>query len=318
MSSFQSYAVDQSWSSTSLPKPAAIRQWQDWASESIARMEIDIPDHGSFSADQITIGLGPLALVTVRATEQHIRHPGDTRTGDPIFQLLYSRAKCFYTRVGAIDFCLRPGECVLLNNGEPYQMRTEGEHIATVLTMRQSWIERWLPEPWTAVAKPFGIETKWAAPLGRLITAIVDDVDAAALPRSIIAEQIGPLLALAAGYRPSGSGSHRARLRRRLLQLIEERAADPHLDVMAVASELGISKRYVHALLAEAGTTFRDSMNSIRLERARQCLADSRRTGHRISEIAWRCGFLDPDYFARIFRRKYGRAPSEWRKRILL
>ena len=32
-----------------------------------------------------------------------------------------------------------------------------------------------------------------------------------------------------------------------------------------------------------------------------------------IAEVAWRCGFQDPNYFSRWFRRKVGQTPSQWR-----
>jgi AraC family L-rhamnose operon transcriptional activator RhaR len=34
---------------------------------------------------------------------------------------------------------------------------------------------------------------------------------------------------------------------------------------------------------------------------------------HRISQIAWICGFSDPNYFARWFRKKVGQSPRQWR-----
>jgi AraC-like DNA-binding protein len=32
-----------------------------------------------------------------------------------------------------------------------------------------------------------------------------------------------------------------------------------------------------------------------------------------ISQIAWNCGFADPNYFARWFRKKVGQSPRQWR-----
>ena len=33
-----------------------------------------------------------------------------------------------------------------------------------------------------------------------------------------------------------------------------------------------------------------------------------------ISKIAWDCGFADPNYFARWFRKKVGQSPRQWRE----
>ena len=34
---------------------------------------------------------------------------------------------------------------------------------------------------------------------------------------------------------------------------------------------------------------------------------------NKVSEIGWACGFQDPNYFARWFRKKTGQTPSQWR-----
>jgi AraC-like DNA-binding protein len=313
MSLVAGVASDYSWSSKGLPGRKAFRNWRDWACDVIAPMDIKVPDESAFVASQRTIGLGRLALVTVRATEQHIIHRG-SKASDPVFQLMHSRSKKFQTRVGGKDFCVEPGQFVLLNNAQSYEMRTQCAHVASVLTMPQSWLERWIPEPWTAVARPFSATSRWGAPLGSLLTAIADDIDTASLPRGVLTDQVGALLALAVGERPPSGGSHRARLRKRILEIIEEKYSDPSLEADGIARDVGISKRYLQALLAESGATFVGCVNSVRLDHARQLLADSRRTGHRTSEIAWQCGFRDPDYFARLFRKRFGCTPKEWRK----
>jgi AraC-like DNA-binding protein len=313
MSSVASIASDHCWSSAGLSGRRAFSQWRDWACDAIAPMDIKVPDESDFVGSQRTIGLGRLALVTVRATEQHIIHRG-SKTSDPVFQLMHSRSKRFETRVGGKDFCVEPGQFVLLNNAQSYEMRTQSAHVASVLTMPQSWLERWIPEPWTAVARPFSATSKWGAPLGSLLIAMADDIDASSLPRGVLTDQVGALLALAVGDRPPSGGSHRARLRKRILEIIEEKYTDPLLEAGSIAREVGISKRYLQALLADSGATFVGCVNSVRLDRARQLLADSRRTGHRTSEIAWQCGFRDPDYFARVFRKRFGSTPTEWRK----
>ena len=48
-------------------------------------------------------------------------------------------------------------------------------------------------------------------------------------------------------------------------------------------------------------------------ERAIDMLLDHRATGFSIAEIAYRSGFLDPGYFARQFRKRFGISPREWR-----
>jgi AraC-like DNA-binding protein len=177
------------------------------------------------------------------------------------------------------------------------------------------WLERWLPSPARSLGRAYSASTRWGLPLGSLLTTAADEIDHAALPRSVIADQIGSCLALAVGHQPAVGTRHRGKLAQRLLRLIEERHADPGLDPGEVARALGISTRYLHALLAESGATFSAALNRVRLTRASEMLADVRLDGLQVAEISWRCGYLDPSYFTRVFRQRFGACPREWRKR---
>ncbi len=42
-------------------------------------------------------------------------------------------------------------------------------------------------------------------------------------------------------------------------------------------------------------------------------LSDPRAQSLAIAEVAYRGGFLDPGYFARLFRKRFGITPREWR-----
>ncbi len=59
------------------------------------------------------------------------------------------------------------------------------------------------------------------------------------------------------------------------------------------------------------GKTFIESLNEIRLGHASRMLIDTTET---ISEISYKCGFNNLSYFNRIFRRKNGCTPKEFRQ----
>lgn len=59
------------------------------------------------------------------------------------------------------------------------------------------------------------------------------------------------------------------------------------------------------------GKTFIDSLNEIRLGHASRLLIDTSQT---VAEISFRCGFNNLSYFNRIFRRKNGCTPTEFRQ----
>jgi transcriptional regulator GlxA family with amidase domain len=87
----------------------------------------------------------------------------------------------------------------------------------------------------------------------------------------------------------------------------------PDLSVAALAERHGCTPRLVQRLFEEAGSTFTEYVLAERLGRAHRLLADPRRRNDKISAVAFDCGFGDVSYFNRMFRRRFGAAPSEVR-----
>jgi AraC family transcriptional regulator, positive regulator of tynA and feaB len=102
-----------------------------------------------------------------------------------------------------------------------------------------------------------------------------------------------------------------------LIVTLRDRLEETDLSPLVVASQHNISKRTLHYAFAAAGTTFVEQLMKLRLERAREILADARQAAPRIEDVATRCGFTDPSHFARRFRQKYGHAPLQYRRAVL-
>ena len=78
-----------------------------------------------------------------------------------------------------------------------------------------------------------------------------------------------------------------------------------------VAQSLGMSVRSLQRRLNEAGTTFRDLVDTSRSEMALNYIRDP---GVELSEIAFLLGFSDQSAFSRAFKRWVGNTPNEVRK----
>ena len=86
---------------------------------------------------------------------------------------------------------------------------------------------------------------------------------------------------------------------------------DITLDELAKMS--GYSKsRFSHIFSEITGTTPVKYQNSIRLKISAEMLLSTKNT---ISEIAINCGFSDPLYYSKLFKREYGVSPTEYRKK---
>ena len=60
----------------------------------------------------------------------------------------------------------------------------------------------------------------------------------------------------------------------------------------------------------ESGLNLGTLLDEKRQRQAFECL---RKKDFPISQVAWECGFQDPNYFTRWFRKKVGQTPSQWR-----
>ena len=311
---------DQSWSSAGIAHAEAISAWRDWAASTIAPIEVELFDPQAFAARWLSHGIGQLRLLHLYAPAQRVTHTGaegHSMRAAPSIQLVYYISGLCKTRMAGKKFTLGAGQFVLLDNTRFYQMEMATEHEVIDLMMPQAWLERYLPDPQSFLARPVDARTGWGAPLGALLdTIIAGGLDSAPLPRPLIAEQLGSLLALAMGAGDAEGEDmprHRGQLASRILRRIERDYADPELSSAAVAAQVGISKRYLQTLLAASGTSFVAELNATRLERASELLADPRAGGLSVAEVALRTGFLDPAYFGRLFRKRFGITPREWR-----
>jgi AraC family transcriptional regulator of adaptative response / methylphosphotriester-DNA alkyltransferase methyltransferase len=90
-----------------------------------------------------------------------------------------------------------------------------------------------------------------------------------------------------------------------------EYARDVALD--DIARRVASSRRQLQRAYAEiGGTTFRDHLTAVRMERAAELLT---RRNVTVREVAHRVGYRQPAQFAKAFRRHHGVAPSDFRAR---
>lgn len=98
-------------------------------------------------------------------------------------------------------------------------------------------------------------------------------------------------------------------LRAYLTSDLIETMGPPRID--ALAAELGVSGRYLSdALRAETGKSAQDHIHLHLLEEAKNLLL---RPDLSVTEVSYRLGFEYPQYFSRLFRKKVGVSPRQYR-----
>lgn len=104
------------------------------------------------------------------------------------------------------------------------------------------------------------------------------------------------------------SYSHSTRL---ILSLISERYADPDLSVDRLAEEVRLNPTYLSgSFKAETGCSLKRMVIAIRMERACELLKS---TNIPVAEVAAKVGYLNPNYFSKLFRREMEQSPNEYR-----
>jgi AraC-like DNA-binding protein len=96
--------------------------------------------------------------------------------------------------------------------------------------------------------------------------------------------------------------------------LVHSHLSNPELSVTFLADQMRVSAGYLsHLFGSGADGSLIQYIHQQRVTRAIEALGSNKLS---VSEIAWACGFTDPGYFARIFRKQTGMTPQAYRKKI--
>lgn len=95
----------------------------------------------------------------------------------------------------------------------------------------------------------------------------------------------------------------------KLMHIIEEQMENPEFGVVALGTEIGMSKSVLYKkICALTNLSPADFIKSMRLKKAADLLQQQLLP---VSEVAFLVGFNDRKYFSREFKKMYGKSPSE-------
>jgi AraC-like DNA-binding protein len=89
---------------------------------------------------------------------------------------------------------------------------------------------------------------------------------------------------------------------------IREHLRDPDLSIDQISAALSCTKRYLHMLFSDRGTTISDHIRHARLQNCRRELETQ--AGKTITDVAFSWGFSSSSHFSRVFREYFGVVPS--------
>lgn len=96
----------------------------------------------------------------------------------------------------------------------------------------------------------------------------------------------------------------------KLSEVLEKHYANPQLTTEEIAGELNMSRTLLHLTLKKLlNKSANQLLNDFRLEKALFMLSN----GLSVNEIAYFCGYSDPNYFSRVFKSKFNATPKQYK-----
>jgi AraC-like DNA-binding protein len=221
--------------------------------------------------------------------------------------------------VGSRTALLEPGNILLWDSTEPIRFKLHSPVYKTTVLVPQTRMDDALPQTRNLVGKTMD----WRQGLGAVAAAHIAALCAQAshiqhLQAHPAAETALMLIATSLGSQEPWAGeSVRQELTDRIKTHIESNLDDPALGPRTLAERFGISIRYLHLLFAKEEHTLSRWILERRLER---CRRDLMVVGpHKnITETAFAWGFNDGAHFSRVFKKRYGVSPREYRRSKIL
>lgn len=101
-----------------------------------------------------------------------------------------------------------------------------------------------------------------------------------------------------------------------LLQTIYAKVTDASFHLPEAIKKIPLSEDYLRCIFKkELGMTPHDYLIHLRMEKAQCMLAERSRQRVSVAQVAAACGFADPYYFSKVFKRQTGRSPLKWARK---
>ena len=306
------------WSTQEVPASQRLEYFATALGDAVVPFMIDRADPRLFQVRASFASLGAIGIWH-NSVSPHRSQRGPqqlARTGEHKFHLLLPLTGSWQVEHRS-RLQLQPGEILVHDTRYPFTLESHDNATLVDVAMTDAWLRRWLPNPSVLTARHIAGPSAWRQVLFSFLAELSPDLSIAPpLPLSVLSDQVGSLLALAAGSDwCTGRESSTAlrSLHERILDRIVERCTEPQLTASDIASSLGISVRTLHRALGAVRETFSSRLIEARVRVAHRMLMSPLFSRVTAAEIGRRAGFVSMSHFARVVRRHAGRSPAQLR-----
>ncbi|KAF3999271.1 AraC family transcriptional regulator [Glaciimonas immobilis] len=299
--------------------------WADVINKLRNPAEIDSSERKKFHAQINFFDMGDVLYThsqgtspfTARRSSHHIAQA----TKYP-FHLIIKQAGGGQVRQGRFNANLSAGDIVLIDTKQDLVSEMI-DSKAIVLEIPEILMKAWIPHPEDYVAQVMPSEKGWAA----VLVTYLNNLNLNAIKHTrphhhiLIVEHILSIYLLALEEtnfihtRQEISSFHKKDdLYMSMQAWLRKNYMDAEISVTKVSEKFGVSVREVRRQfnLAPNNYTFFETLRSMRLDAAQIMLKDQEFSHLSISEIGYRCGFLDSAYFGRVFKKNINCSPGSF------
>ena len=281
--------------------------------------------HAGFAGTMSHVDIGQMQLVTVAADPHVVRRTSALiRRADPeYYKLSVQLSGHGVLCQGERQAMLGPGDFVLYNTSEPYQLTFTESFRMVVLMFPRALMQVPAMSMREVVATRFSGSYGLGAVISPFIAGVASQAASCSLPAGAkLADAVIDMLSaslveeLGATDR-FGGGAHQAALLHRIRAYIEENLSDPDLDPTSIAKAHHISPRYLRKLFEAEGDSVARWIRVRRLEHCRRDLPRVDLASRTVSSVGASWGLTDAAHFSRLFKATYGLSPREYRLSLL-
>lgn len=309
--------MNNQWATSTVAESRSIEYWNQLLSEKVIGLDIRSDVTNGFSGRLVGTSLGDqYAYMIAAGHNQRAAHHTRTSTAvrqDEVYVLIHMRSGEFHLQTAGGESVLNRGDAVLLSATEDFQFSCPENTSSLVIRFDQARLKKWIPLADDCIGQAIVGDQAWGQTLSSALWNIEPSevADWTNSPTDV-ADQVVGLLGLA--LHPNSLSTPTSSILRRVNDIVSARFEEPSLCPADVAAQVGISKRYLHQLIASTNTTFSERLREIRLNHAKRMLSNSENRHLSITLIAMYCGFADAGHFARSFKKLVGVTPSAYRR----
>jgi AraC family transcriptional activator of tynA and feaB len=303
-------------STSGLSPKKQVQCWSDALTDLCGQFDIDPLDAFSFEGRINYTTVSRLKLCQIEASQHRLAHTisGIKLSEHPYIKILFQTYGVSHFEQGGRRIDIMPGDCLAYDVSCPHTI------VSPSLTRHEVVIvpKDLLRERGFHSAKMSPCKLSARGGTGRIaydfVHAAFDEANklsphnAVGVADSLIDLLLLPLREADATFDRGGPEAMYIRAQ----AFIREHLRDPELCIDQISAELGCTKRYLHMLFSDRGTTVSDYIWHARLQNCRHELETH--AGKTITDVAFSWGFSSSSHFSRVFRKHFGFVPSSIHK----